>query len=76
MQNKQLLLEAIDISFHVGGRQILKHISLRISAGETVTLIGPNGAGKTAVFHHRKINFHYYLKKIFFKLLKTRQNKI
>ena len=48
-QNKQPLIEATDVSFHAGGRQILEHISLSIYTGETVTIIGPNGAGKTTL---------------------------
>lgn len=49
MDSKQTLIEAKDVSFRAGGRQILDHISLTVSAGETVTLIGPNGAGKTTL---------------------------
>ncbi len=30
-----------------GGRDVLKNISFRVNAGETIALVGPSGAGKT-----------------------------
>ena len=39
-----------DISLDLGGREILKDISLQVSSGEVLGVIGPNGAGKTSLF--------------------------
>ena len=47
--NNNTLLSADNISFNIGGRPILEHVSLSISEGEILTLIGPNGAGKTSL---------------------------
>jgi len=41
------LLELDEVSVHYGKVRALKRISLRVDAGEIVTLIGGNGAGKT-----------------------------
>jgi iron complex transport system ATP-binding protein len=43
------LIEARQISFDVDGVSILRQVSLRVQAGETIGLIGPNGAGKTTL---------------------------
>jgi len=39
-----------DISLDLGGREILKDISLEVDYGEVLGVIGPNGAGKTSLF--------------------------
>jgi len=41
------LLEIKDLDVHYGGIHALKGVSLKVEAGEVVTLIGANGAGKT-----------------------------
>ena len=49
MTESILTAERLDKSF--GGRQVLRDVSIRISAGEIVGLLGPNGAGKTTTFY-------------------------
>jgi branched-chain amino acid transport system ATP-binding protein len=41
------LLEIDGLDVHYGGIHALKGVSMRVDAGEVVTLIGANGAGKT-----------------------------
>jgi len=43
-------LEVQNISKNLGGRRILKNISLKIPSGKISGLIGPNGSGKTTLF--------------------------
>ena len=43
-------LELKNISKDLGGRRILKNISLKIPSGKISGLIGPNGSGKTTLF--------------------------
>lgn len=42
-------LECRDLSVRIDGRAILERVSLRIDAGECVTVIGQNGSGKTTL---------------------------
>ncbi len=44
------LLEVRDIHAGYGKMEILKGVSLRVEAGQVVSIIGPNGAGKSTVF--------------------------
>ena len=41
------LLRADDIGLKRDGRWLVRHVDLRVHAGEIVTLIGPNGSGKS-----------------------------
>jgi spermidine/putrescine transport system ATP-binding protein len=43
------LLEVRDVSKSFGAREVLKHISLEICAGEFLTLLGESGSGKTTL---------------------------
>ncbi len=43
------VLEVADLAVRLGGRQVLREVSLRVDPGEFVGLIGPNGAGKTTL---------------------------
>jgi zinc transport system ATP-binding protein len=43
------LLEINNVDLVFGQRQILQQISLKLAAGEILTIIGPNGAGKTTL---------------------------
>jgi zinc transport system ATP-binding protein len=49
MNNAQTLIEARDVTYFYGKRQILSKISLTIHPSEIVTIIGPNGGGKTTL---------------------------
>ena len=50
-QNKELLLQAKDISIVFGGLKAVTDFNLDLYKGELIGLIGPNGAGKTTVFN-------------------------
>jgi len=43
------LFECRSIFLDLGGREILKDISLSVATGEVLGIIGPNGAGKTSL---------------------------
>jgi spermidine/putrescine ABC transporter ATP-binding subunit len=43
------LLEVREVSKSFGTREVLKHISLEIAAGEFLTLLGESGSGKTTL---------------------------
>jgi lipopolysaccharide export system ATP-binding protein len=45
------VLAAKHLSKRLGGREILRDVSVTVRAGEVVGLLGPNGAGKTTTFY-------------------------
>jgi branched-chain amino acid transport system ATP-binding protein len=58
------LLEVEDVHAGYGKLEILRGVSLRVEAGQVVSIIGPNGAGKSTVF------------KTLFGLLPARQGRV
>ena len=42
-------IDAVDVSRHVGARQILRELSLSVKPGELVAIAGGSGAGKTTL---------------------------
>jgi iron complex transport system ATP-binding protein len=47
--NGSALLTAQGLSVTLGGRAVLRDVSLSLSSGHLVALVGPNGAGKTTL---------------------------
>ena len=42
-------VDAVDVSRHVGGRQILQELSISVEPGELVAIAGGSGAGKSTL---------------------------
>ncbi len=45
------MLKVRDLTLHIGGLQILDHLSFDVPQGSITGLIGPNGAGKSSFFN-------------------------
>ena len=45
----EFLLRARDVSYTLGGRQILDRVSFELKSAQITTIIGPNGAGKSTL---------------------------
>ena len=54
MNKSQILNDGLvinKISKNLGGKEVVRNVSLSIKRGEIVGLLGPNGAGKTTTFY-------------------------
>jgi branched-chain amino acid transport system ATP-binding protein len=49
LMEQPMILEVDDLCVGYGKVEALHHVSLKVRAGEIVTVIGPNGAGKTTL---------------------------
>ncbi len=56
------ILEIIDLSVEVEGKEIVKNVNLTIKEGEIHALMGPNGSGKTTLAHTIMGNRNYRIK--------------
>ena len=48
--NNHYLLEANNISYSYGNKQVLFDVDMKLGQGEYLSIIGPNGSGKTTLF--------------------------
>ncbi len=46
-----MILDCAGLHVGYGGARVLHGVSLRVAAGQVITVIGPNGAGKTTLLH-------------------------
>ncbi len=47
----RMVLEAHDLGFAYGSKQIFKDVSFKIERGEKIAIVAPNGVGKTTLFN-------------------------
>jgi ABC-type multidrug transport system ATPase subunit len=50
VNNKDIVLQAIDLAVSYGDTTALSSSSFAVGAGELVAVVGPNGAGKSTLF--------------------------
>ena len=55
------------LSLDLGGREVLRNISLELREGEVLGIIGPNGAGKTSLLEILSGRYQPKTGKVFFK---------
>jgi iron complex transport system ATP-binding protein len=48
---RAVALAVRELGVHLGGRQILRDVTLDVPVGSWVCVVGPNGAGKTTLLH-------------------------
>lgn len=48
-RSSKLVVEAKDVNYSIGERQLIKDFSLLVSKGDKLGIIGPNGCGKTTL---------------------------
>ncbi len=46
-----IVIKDVSFSYEGSEREVLKHINLKIKAGETLAILGPTGAGKSTLIH-------------------------
>jgi branched-chain amino acid transport system ATP-binding protein len=56
-----------DLSLDLGGREVLRNISLELRPGEVLGIIGPNGAGKTSLLEILSGRYRPKTGKVFFE---------
>jgi branched-chain amino acid transport system ATP-binding protein len=56
-----------DLSLDLGGREVLRNISLELRQGEVLGIIGPNGAGKTSLLEIMSGRYRPKTGKVFFE---------